>query len=380
MAQPSVFISYVRENKDMVDRLATDLRTLGIKIWLDRNDIMPGQWWKDAIGKAIEKGAFFIACYSKELNERQDTYMHGELRLAIDRLISMPRERVWFIRVMLNETEIPSHRISDHETLKDINTIALYKDWDQGLAMILRAMKLEDDDYRRALYLVDAIKYHPEERVYTINHLVDLALKQYSIERRDSIAHLAVPALVATLKDDQDKDVRRLAAEVLGKIGPAAAEAAPALAAALKDPDEVVRRLAVEALGNIGPAAVSALVAALKDDQDKDVRRLAVDALGKIAAHAFEETEEETKLEKEFNFYQRQAREVWKANPAAAGEAVRAFEEAARRIGPRLNIRSSARQAAAEALAEAAPALAAALEDPDDNVRARAAWALKRIS
>jgi DNA-binding response OmpR family regulator len=123
------FISYVRENRDIVDRLALALQASGAKIWLDRNDIMPGQYWKHAITEAIKKGAFFIACFSKELNERSETYMHGELRLAMDRLRNMPKNRIWFIPVLLNETEIPSHNISDHETLKDIIAVMLYENW-----------------------------------------------------------------------------------------------------------------------------------------------------------------------------------------------------------------------------------------------------------
>src|ERR1700730_1923811 len=55
------------------NRLATALKAAGVKVWLDRNDIMPGQWWKDAINEAIQKGAFFIACFSRELNDRQET-------------------------------------------------------------------------------------------------------------------------------------------------------------------------------------------------------------------------------------------------------------------------------------------------------------------
>ena len=140
LVQPHAFISYVRENKDLVDRLASALQAHGVKTWLDRNDIMPGQYWKEAINEAIQKGGFFIACFSKELNGRLETYMHGELRLAMDRLRNMPKNRVWFIPVLLNSTEIPSHSISDHETLKDINAVLLYEDWNRGVEKILQAM------------------------------------------------------------------------------------------------------------------------------------------------------------------------------------------------------------------------------------------------
>ncbi len=62
--------------------------------------------------------------------------------------------------------------------------------------------------------------------------------------------------------------MRRIAAFALGKIGPAAKEAVPALIAALKDEDKDVRVYAASALGHIGPAAkeaVPALEAAARD-------------------------------------------------------------------------------------------------------------------
>jgi hypothetical protein len=104
----------------------------GIEVWTDRNDIVGGQRWKTVLRKAIQNGAFFVACYSKEFNTRAESYMHEELRLAIDRLRKMPADRVWFIPVFLNETHIPAHDISDHETLDALHTISLYGDWHNG--------------------------------------------------------------------------------------------------------------------------------------------------------------------------------------------------------------------------------------------------------
>ena len=65
-----VFISCMHENTDVVDRLCKELTSRGIKVWLDRNDIVPRSRWKDAIRNAIREGAFFIACFSKEYNPR----------------------------------------------------------------------------------------------------------------------------------------------------------------------------------------------------------------------------------------------------------------------------------------------------------------------
>jgi hypothetical protein len=194
------FISYVRENRATVDRLAKDLRSFGIKVWVDRNDIIPGQWWKDAINEAIQNGAFFIACFSKELNERQETYMHGELRLAVDKLRNIPKNRIWFIPVLLNDTEIPSHSISDHEALKDINAVKIFEDWSSGITKILRAMRLDDPIHRRALHLIDSIRHHPAERDYAIEQLT---LTESLLEA----AAEAVPALVEALRDT-DRNIR----------------------------------------------------------------------------------------------------------------------------------------------------------------------------
>src|SRR5439155_8038 len=81
---------------------------------------------------------------------------------------------------------------------------------------------------------------------------------------------------------------RGRAAEALGRIGPAAKEAVPALARAMKDKDEVsVRAAAAEALGRVGAAAVPELIEALKG-KDAGQRALAAGALGRIGPGAKE--------------------------------------------------------------------------------------------
>ena len=94
-----------------------------------------------------------------------------------------------------------------------------------------------------------------------------------------------VRGLQITLKSEKATE-RAASARILGEIGPAAKDAAPALAEALKDADRDVRQNAAQALGYIGPgakAAAPALIFALKDN-DAQVRRSAAFALGKVGS------------------------------------------------------------------------------------------------
>lgn len=164
---PQVFISYVRENSEDVQRLARELRAYGIKVWLDKNDIKPGFRWKDAIREAISQGDFFIACFSVEYSERSKTYMHEELTLAVEELRQRPTDRAWFIPVLLSDTDIPNRSIGAGETLRDIQWVELYRNWNDGIKRILSVIqpdsveepqivtpRLSDADWRILLHRI----------------------------------------------------------------------------------------------------------------------------------------------------------------------------------------------------------------------------------
>ena len=50
-----VFISYLREDSDRVASLAAGLRERGMNVWLDRDNIKPGQRWADAIRDELSR-------------------------------------------------------------------------------------------------------------------------------------------------------------------------------------------------------------------------------------------------------------------------------------------------------------------------------------
>ena len=131
------FISYVRENSQIVDRLAEELRRSGVTVWLDRESLRPGELWSEAIKNAITQGGFFLACFSREFSLRKSTYMTEELMVAADQLVRQGYSRPWFIPIVLNECEIPDWRVTSELTLRSLEQVDLAKDWREGILRLI---------------------------------------------------------------------------------------------------------------------------------------------------------------------------------------------------------------------------------------------------
>jgi len=90
---------------------------------------------------------------------------------------------------------------------------------------------------------------------------------------------------LATLREvlrEGDIEIRKVATQAIGEIGPAAAPAAPDLVKASEDRDYAISRNAIDAIVKIGPAAVPALREALRGNTFGKVPRGAIEALIKI--------------------------------------------------------------------------------------------------
>jgi HEAT repeat protein len=96
----------------------------------------------------------------------------------------------------------------------------------------------------------------------------------------------AVPVLVELLQQESaDPEQRWRAAELLGAIGPEAADAVPALVAARRDADPHVRAVAVRSLGQLAPASAEA-IPELVEALDSAERLPALAALANFGALA----------------------------------------------------------------------------------------------
>jgi HEAT repeat protein len=151
---------------------------------------------------------------------------------------------------------------------------------------------LKDDEPRHREAAVRAlVDLEPDPEI--ARPIIKEVMDDLSPEARDAVFDVVaafgdkmVPRLIDGLEND--KQSRARAAAILGRIGPAAKAAVPALCACLSDDSSETRNEVLFALGAIGPdakAAVPAIAGAL-EDSDMNVRYAACYALGQIGPGA----------------------------------------------------------------------------------------------
>jgi HEAT repeat protein len=125
-----------------------------------------------------------------------------------------------------------------------------------SIDLIYAMLRDKDKDVRNHAALA-LLQVNPEPRLAApafrlgLRDRKALGVNDCAVEGLTKLGAVAVPELREALKD-KDKVVRRLAAEVLGKIGAAAMPAVPALKEAAKDADAAVKSAAEKALKEIG--------------------------------------------------------------------------------------------------------------------------------
>ncbi|NUP23360.1 MAG: toll/interleukin-1 receptor domain-containing protein [Streptomyces sp.] len=129
-AGPTVFLSYSRDDQQTAVRLAAELRRLGADVWLDVDNLLPGDNWKSAVSDAIERSDYFVALLSASSVGKRG-YVQRELREALDVLDETPDDQRFVIPCRIDDCTIPRR-------LRDRNAVDLFPYWDNGLARLAK--------------------------------------------------------------------------------------------------------------------------------------------------------------------------------------------------------------------------------------------------
>jgi hypothetical protein len=121
------FISYVREDALHVDRLQRALELHGIRVWRDTADLLPGEDWRRAIGRAISEGSVvFLACFSRNSASRDRSFQNEELVLAVEQLRLRSPDKPWLMPVRFDDCPIPDLNIGAGRGLASIQRADLF--------------------------------------------------------------------------------------------------------------------------------------------------------------------------------------------------------------------------------------------------------------
>lgn len=133
---PRVFIAHVEEDAAAALRLADALTAAGMKVWIDKRRLLPGQEWRRAIERAIERSDFFVACFSRVAIRKRGQFP-VEMRTALRCAECLPLEDSFILPVRLENCRVPL-RIQAATQYVD-----LFPDWDAGVAKLVRSIEGE---------------------------------------------------------------------------------------------------------------------------------------------------------------------------------------------------------------------------------------------
>jgi CheY-like chemotaxis protein len=127
-----VFISYAKEDYNIAKRLYNDLIDIGAYPWLAREELIPGEIWKDKITKVIKRSNYFLTLLSHK-SVSKSGFFQTEQKTALEVFESMPKGQIFIIPARLDACEAP-------ETLENIHYVDLFPSYEEGFKKILKSL------------------------------------------------------------------------------------------------------------------------------------------------------------------------------------------------------------------------------------------------
>ena len=100
----AVFLSYASQDAEAAKRIADALRSAGVEVWFDQNELRGGDAWDGKIKKQIRECALFLAVVSAQTQERTEGYFRREWKLAVERTHDMAAGVAFIVPVVVDTT------------------------------------------------------------------------------------------------------------------------------------------------------------------------------------------------------------------------------------------------------------------------------------
>jgi len=115
-----LFLSYTREDFETVSSLYDRLEALGLRPWMDKRDLLPGQRWREAIVREVKQSDLVLICLSPQSVDKRG-FFQREMRTALDAWQDKRQADIYLIPVRLAACEVP-------DEVAEFNWVDLYDD------------------------------------------------------------------------------------------------------------------------------------------------------------------------------------------------------------------------------------------------------------
>jgi hypothetical protein len=139
--KPKVYIAYVEEDLAYALKLHDALEAAGLRPWIDKKQLLPGQNWSSAIQRAISVSDYFVPCFSRRAVKKRGMFF-AELRFALDCAGLVPLDDVYLMPIRLDDCDLPCRIVRNYQYLD------MFPDWDAAIQKLV-AMLFYETSLRR---------------------------------------------------------------------------------------------------------------------------------------------------------------------------------------------------------------------------------------
>jgi hypothetical protein len=186
---PTIFLSYAREDRTRVEKIYDSLCAEGFVPWMDTRDIQGGEKWSSVIGRAIREADFMLVFVSRNSLSKSG-FVQREIKFALETLSERPADDIFLVPVRLEDSDVP-------DALKPFHYVDIFES--EGWQSLLRALKSGLQRDRKPLAESKELKEEVQKDIPTNNgkkrsHV--FVAMPFEVEMEDTY-HYAIRSAVA---------------------------------------------------------------------------------------------------------------------------------------------------------------------------------------
>ena len=109
----AVFLSYASQDGEAAKRICEALRSAGVEVWFDQNELVGGDPWDKKIRGQVASCALFVPVISANTQARLEGYFRIEWKLAAQRTHAMADAKPFLVPVVIDATNHADAHVPD---------------------------------------------------------------------------------------------------------------------------------------------------------------------------------------------------------------------------------------------------------------------------